>query len=114
MALETGNYINDLVITNPTSSDPKSQGDDHFQLIKKVLKECLNGFTGGILLTATDTGTAAAHVLTPTTALVGYTTGLMLLRLTWSALATGACRVLAVTLTLTWALALPPLPSLML
>ena len=79
MALETGNYINDLVITNPTSSDPKSQGDDHFQLIKKVLKECLNGFTGGILLTATDTGTAAAHVLTPTTALVGYTTGLMLL-----------------------------------
>ena len=79
MALETGNYINDLVITNPTSSDPKSQGDDHFQLIKKVIKECLNGFTGAILLTATDTGTAAAHVLTPTTALVGYTTGLMLL-----------------------------------
>ena len=79
MALETGDYINDLVITNPTSSDPKSQGDDHFQLIKKVLKECLNGFTGGILLTATETGTASAHVLTPTTALVGYTTGLMLL-----------------------------------
>ena len=79
MALEIGNYINDLVITNPTSADPKSQGDDHFQLIKKVLKECLNGFTGGILLTATETGTASAHVLTPTTALVGYTTGLMLL-----------------------------------
>lgn len=68
-----------MVITNPTSSDPKSQGDDHFQLIKKVLKECLNGFTGGILLTATESGTASAHVLTPTTALVGYTTGLMLL-----------------------------------
>lgn len=79
MSLESGSYINDLVITNPTSSDPKSQGDDHFQLIKKVLKECLNGFTGGILLTATESGTASAHVLTPTTALVGYTTGLMLL-----------------------------------
>lgn len=79
MALESGDYINDLVITNPTSTDPKSAGDDHFRLIKKVLKECLNGFTGAILLTATDTGTASAHVLTPTTALVGYTYGLMLL-----------------------------------
>ena len=79
MALETGSYINDLVITNPTSSDAKSQGDDHLRLLKTVIKECLNGFPGGILLTATETGTAAAHVLTPTTALVGYTTGLMLL-----------------------------------
>lgn len=79
MALEPGDYINDLVITNPTATDPKSAGDDHFRLIKKVLKECLNGFAGAILLTATDTGTASAHVLTPTTALVGYTYGLMLL-----------------------------------
>ena len=79
MSLETGDYFTDLVITNPTSSDPKSAGDDHFRLIKKVIKECLNGFSGGILLTATETGTASAHVLTPTTALVGYTTGLMLL-----------------------------------
>lgn len=79
MGLETGDYINDLVITNPTASDLKSFGDDHFRLIKKVLKECLNGFSGGILLTATESGTAAAHVLTPTTALVAYTTGLMLL-----------------------------------
>ena len=38
MALETGNYIDDLVITNPTASDPISQGDDHLQLIKKVVK----------------------------------------------------------------------------
>ena len=79
MSLESGDYISDLVITNPTSSDAKSAGDDHFRLIKKTIKECLNGFSGAILLTATETGTAAAHVLTPTTALVGYTTGLMLL-----------------------------------
>jgi len=39
MALETGNYIDDLVITNPTASDPISQGDDHLQLIKKVVKQ---------------------------------------------------------------------------
>jgi hypothetical protein len=38
MALETGTYVNDLVITNPPSGDPKSQGDDHLRLIKTVLK----------------------------------------------------------------------------
>jgi hypothetical protein len=79
MALESGNYINDLAITNPTSSDPKSQGDDHLRLLKTVLKETLNGFTGAILVTATDTGTATGHILTPSTALVGYTPMLCLL-----------------------------------
>ncbi len=79
MSLETGDYINDLTITNPVSADPKSAGDDHLRLLKKVLKECLNGFSGGILLRATETGTAAVHVLTPTTALVAYVTGQMLL-----------------------------------
>ncbi len=81
MALETGNYINDLVITNPTSSDPKSAGDDHLRLLKKTLKETLNGFTGAILVTGTDTGNATAHVLTPSTALIGYTPMLCLLYL---------------------------------
>lgn len=81
MALETGNYINDLVITNPTSNDPKSAGDDHLRLLKKTLKETLNGFTGAILVTATDTGNATAHVLTPSTALIGYTPMLCLLYL---------------------------------
>ena len=38
MALETGNFISDLDITNPTATDLKSQGDDHFRLIKKVIK----------------------------------------------------------------------------
>lgn len=79
MALESGNYINDLVIANPLTSDPKSQGDDHIRLLKTVIKETLNGFTGAILLTATDTGTATAHVLSPATALVGYTPMLCLL-----------------------------------
>jgi hypothetical protein len=79
MALETGSYINDLVVTNPVAADPKSQGDDHIRLIKSALKETLNGFTGAILVTATDTGSASAHVLTPSTALVGYTPMLCLL-----------------------------------
>ena len=39
MALETGDYIAALVQTNPTSSDNVSVGDEHFQLIKKILKQ---------------------------------------------------------------------------
>jgi len=42
MGLETATYISQLVPTNPTSSDPVSQGDDHLQLIKDVLQ---NQFT---------------------------------------------------------------------
>lgn len=79
MGLETGDFINDLVTTNPASNDLKSQGDDHLRLIKKVLKQTLNGFTGGVLLTATATGDSASYILSPSTALVSYTKGLMLL-----------------------------------
>ena len=39
MALESANYIDELVITNPTSGDPVSQGDDQLRLIKKVVKQ---------------------------------------------------------------------------
>tara|TARA_R110002020_G_scaffold369042_1_gene580799 strand:+ start:337 stop:1230 length:894 start_codon:yes stop_codon:yes gene_type:complete len=38
MALETATYISQLVNTNPTASDPVSQGDDHLRLIKAVLQ----------------------------------------------------------------------------
>lgn len=37
MGLEAGDYIADLVQTNPTGTDQKLQGDDHLRLIKKVL-----------------------------------------------------------------------------
>ena len=39
MGLETGSWIEDLVDTNPLGSDPKSQGDDHIRLIKKVVQD---------------------------------------------------------------------------
>jgi len=39
MGVEAGNYIDDLVITNPLSSDPVSEGDDQLRLIKKVVKQ---------------------------------------------------------------------------
>ena len=39
MGLEAGNFISALESTNPLSSDAVSQGDDHLQLIKKVLQK---------------------------------------------------------------------------
>lgn len=38
MGLESGTYIDDLSVSNPTTSDGVSQGDDHLRLIKTVLK----------------------------------------------------------------------------
>lgn len=54
MALETGNYISDLVITNPTAADPKSQGDDHLRLIKSAIKNTFAAITGAIVATHTE------------------------------------------------------------
>lgn len=54
MGLETGTYISDLVITNPTSSDPKSQGDDHLRLIKSTVKATFPNVTGAVTGTQTE------------------------------------------------------------
>lgn len=54
MALETATYISDLVTTNPTSTDPKSQGDDHIRLIKSALKTTLPNITGAVSATHTE------------------------------------------------------------
>lgn len=74
MALETGTYVDDLTITNPTSGDPKSQGDDHLRLVKTVLRNTFAGFTGAVVVTGTDGGSANAYTLTPVTPLAGYVT----------------------------------------
>jgi hypothetical protein len=74
MGLETGNYVGDLVSTNPASGDLKSQGDDHLRLIKLALLQSFAGYTGAITVTGTDGGAANAYTLTPTTALVAYGT----------------------------------------
>ena len=37
MALESASWVTQLVDTNPTTSDPVSQGDDHLRMIKTVL-----------------------------------------------------------------------------
>lgn len=54
MALETGTYISDLTITNPTSTDPKSQGDDHLRLLKSTVKATFPNITGAVTATQTE------------------------------------------------------------
>lgn len=46
MPLEPATHISDLVITNPTGGDPKSQGDDHLRLIKSVLQNTFPSLVG--------------------------------------------------------------------
>ncbi|WP_299084463.1 hypothetical protein [uncultured Paraglaciecola sp.] len=56
MSLETyTGYIKDLVVTNPSSTDPKSQGDDHLRGIKDTLSTQFGSFTVGTALTMTET-----------------------------------------------------------
>lgn len=38
MGLESATYLDDLVTTNPVAGDLVAQGDDHFRLLKSVLK----------------------------------------------------------------------------
>lgn len=54
MGLETGTYISDLVSTNPVSSDPKSQGDDHIRFVKATVKATFPNVTGAVTATHTE------------------------------------------------------------
>lgn len=51
MPLETANFINGLVATNPVSTDPVAQADDHIRLIKSVLKSTFPNITGAVTAT---------------------------------------------------------------
>jgi microcystin-dependent protein len=64
MGLETGTFVEDLVVTNPPGSDDKRQGDDHLRLIKSVLRNTLKRATKAFYLpTASVTKTAAFSVV---------------------------------------------------
>lgn len=54
MALETGSFTSDLVITNPTGADAKSTADDHLRLIKTVIKNTWANITGAVTATHTE------------------------------------------------------------
>lgn len=60
MGLETGTKLSDLVTTNPTSSDPRSQGDDHIRLIKTVLATTQKKILFDVTTVTGTTGTAVA------------------------------------------------------
>jgi hypothetical protein len=64
MGLETGSTISSLITSNPTSSDPVNQGDNHIRLIKAVLQEQFPG-TGGLgfntAITTTETELNSLH-----------------------------------------------------
>lgn len=61
MSLESANYPNQLVATNPPFDDPKNQGDDHIRLIKNVLTITFANI-GGVLGLTVDT--SANHTWT--------------------------------------------------
>jgi hypothetical protein len=60
MGLETGDYIDDLVETNPiTATDSVTEGSDHLRLVKKVLLQSFPGVAGAVTLTHTQLNDAA-------------------------------------------------------
>lgn len=58
MGLESGNYVSDLVITNPPTTDSKQQGDDHLRLIKTVLRNTFPNATKAIYFPESSAKTA--------------------------------------------------------
>jgi len=68
MALETATYINQLVITNPTSSDGVGDGDNHLRLIKTAIKQTFPNLTGAVSSThsAINSAVVTANAATNT------------------------------------------------
>ena len=78
MPLESTTTIAGLVRTNPAASDPKSEGDDHIRQLKAVVQDAFTGFSGAVLVTGVDGGAVNAYTLTPATALIGYSTKMLI------------------------------------
>lgn len=72
MALETVVNIADLNPLNPTSIDPKSQGDDHIRNIKAALVHDFAGFLGAVMVAGTDGGGGGAYTLSCASPLLAY------------------------------------------
>lgn len=60
MALETFNYLDSLVATNPTVSDGVVNGDDHIRGIKSTLLSTFPNLTGAVTGTQTQLNVVAA------------------------------------------------------
>jgi hypothetical protein len=81
MPLETASYVANLDATNPTSTDPKSQGDDHLRMIKSVLQNSFAGFPGMVIVTGSEAqgSTANDYVVTISPSPAGYTASMLVL-----------------------------------
>lgn len=79
MALETGSYTNDLVVTNPVASDGLGQTDDHLRLIKAAIKNTFAGFTTSAALNATQAQLDAAVAAVAGTTALPFKVGTALL-----------------------------------
>lgn len=63
MPLESGDFISDLVETNPPGTDNVSQGDDHLRLIKHVLKTQFPNLTCAVTATCEDLNNAGKSTM---------------------------------------------------
>jgi hypothetical protein len=72
MGLESATYISELVSTNPTATDPISQGDDHLRLIKAVLKNQFSGLSGTTAVTSSGAELNILDGVTATYAELNY------------------------------------------
>lgn len=81
MGLETATYVGGLNASNPATTDPKSQGDDHLRLLKSVLLNSFAGFSGMILVTGTEAqgATANDYTLTISPAPAAYTSPMVVM-----------------------------------
>ena len=70
MALESTTYIDGLVATNPTGTDPRSQGDDHIRLVKSTVKATFPNISGA--MTSTHTELNVLDGITATTTELNY------------------------------------------
>lgn len=74
MGLEAGSYIEDLVVTNPTASDARSEGDDHIRLVKATLKATFPGMLGAMNRVVSKSSNFAIAATDRTAVFVGTAT----------------------------------------
>lgn len=65
MALETGTFVTDLNVSNPTHTDGLNQADSHMRLIKTVLQNTFPGLNGPMLASPGELNAAGAAFSRP-------------------------------------------------
>lgn len=74
MSVESASYINQLNESNPTSSDLKSEGDNHIRLLKSTLKTTFPNVTGAVTATHTELNSIGSKLSTSGGTMTGQIT----------------------------------------